>query len=100
MHVRDWVSNEYAEQKLGPEELAGIHKTIVHRHVAWLKALTYQLRSYREWENHAKDDMAYRVDNETAFDEKKFEALRDYLSADEFDYVMSKTNRASHLLSL
>lgn len=36
----------------------------------------------------------------TTYSEEKFEEIKPYLSADDFDYVMSKGNRSSHLLSV
>ena len=57
---RDFITNEHASKKLSEEELSSIHKSIVHRHVAWLKALTYQLRVLKPWEHSDKNEMLLR----------------------------------------
>lgn len=77
-----------------------MHKTIIHRHVAWLKALTYQLRVIKEWEHNSKADNDMRRFVGIHPEEDHFENLKEYLSEEEYAYVMKKDNVASHLLSL
>ena len=42
--VKDFINNDHANKKLSQDELFKIHRELVHRHVAWLTALRYQLR--------------------------------------------------------
>jgi putative membrane protein len=98
--TRDFVTNEHAENKLSDDELKNIHKTIVHRHVAWLQALTLQLRKVMPWEHSDAKDMEFRRNLGLDHTEDDFDKIKPYLSDDDYKYIMSKGNRASHLLSL
>ena len=98
--VRDFISNEYADTHRSEEELKLIHHRIVHRHVAWLIALTIQLRKVKDWEHKGKQDSNFRVALGTAFDEQQFDQLKPYISNEEFQYLQKKGNRASHIVSL
>lgn len=42
--VLSFVSNLYAEEKLGDKEMQHIHKRLIYRHIAWINALRLQLR--------------------------------------------------------
>ena len=97
---RDFITNEHAEEKLSEKELHTIHKSIIHRHVAWLKALTYQLRIPKPWEHAAEIEDLLRKEGGIHNDENHFEKLKPYISSGEYEYLMSKGNKASHLLSL
>ncbi len=97
---RDFITNEFAETKLTEDELNKIHKSIVHRHVAWLKALTYQLRIPKPWEHTDKIEIELRKEGGIHHEEDHFEKIKPYISISEYDYLMTKGNKASHLLSL
>lgn len=79
-----------------------IHQELIYRHLAWLTALRYQLRESRPWENiNESYNIEYRrfytiPEHQTPFEE----ALQPYLSTTDFDYVWSKKNRATQLISL
>ncbi len=60
--TRDFITNEFTSEKISEEELNVIHKSIGHRHVAWLKALTYQLRVPKPWEHSTKKNVSMRKD--------------------------------------
>jgi putative membrane protein len=77
-----------------------IAKRLVHRHVAWLHALTYELRKLKKWEHDGKHDRNIREVLGSNYSEEKFDYLKNYLSLEDFEYVMSKGNRSSHILSL
>ncbi|BDC47918.1 hypothetical protein F183_A02340 [Bryobacterales bacterium F-183] len=75
---------------------------VVHRHLAWVTALRYQLREPRAWENMAERHNAeyllrYQVEE---WDKKLDERLRTLISAEEFAYISTKQNRATHLMAL
>jgi len=97
---RDFVTHQFAIEKKSEEHLRTIHKTVVHRHIAWLYALTYQLRKLQPWEHVSARDKHFREVVQTTYSDNQFEKLQQYLSAQDYAYIMQKGNRASHLLSL
>ncbi len=79
-----------------------VHQELVYRHIAWLTALRFQLREPREWENtgrrYNKEYQRYYTIPERA---STLEAdIAPYLSKADMDYVFSKKNRATHIISL
>jgi putative membrane protein len=80
-----------------------IHTELYYRHIAWLTALRFQLREPRAWENiHTKISNKeysrhYKVEE---WINKIEESLQPFLSAEELDYVLSKKNRATHIIGL
>ena len=97
---RDFITNEHTTKKLSENELYSIHKSVVHRHVAWLKALTYQLRIPKPWEHTSKADDLLRKAGDIHHEDDHFLKLKPYISLEEYNYLMTKGNKASHLLSL
>lgn len=76
-----------------------IKKELIYRHVAWLTTLRFQLRLGREWEHtdmRLRDKYSYQVCEEY-FDRLKPE-LKNFLSDEEVNQVMSKTNVATQLM--
>lgn len=98
--VRDFVTNEHANEPRSQEELTAIHKSVVHRHIAWLYALTLELRKLKAWEHDSKADVQFRNYLGLNFNNDRFDEIRPYLSEEDFNYVMKKGNKSSHLLSL
>lgn len=98
--ARDFVNNDEARENQSRDQLSLLRKSIVHRHVAWLHTLALQLRKLKKWEHTSKSEMKLREMLGVDYSEEKFEKIREYISAEEFDYVMKKGNRASHLLSV
>jgi ion channel-forming bestrophin family protein len=98
--TRDFITNEFAKEKLSEKELGTIHKSIIHRHIAWLKALTYQLRIPKPWEHSAEVEVNLRKAGGIHHEEDHFQKLKPYISSGEYEYLMTKGNKASHLLSL
>lgn len=79
-----------------------IHQQLIYRHIAWLTALRFQLRESRAWENLNKSynreySRFYTIPEKT---QKLEEELKTYLSAEDLAYVLSKKNRATHIISL
>ncbi len=79
-----------------------IHQQIIYRHCAWLTALRFQLREKRGWENmdkpHNKEYQQFFKVPE--WETKLEEELAKYLSPDELQYILTKKNRATQLISL
>ena len=98
--ARDYIHNDGTNATESEEGLKSIKKRLVHRHVAWMHALSIQLRKPKDWEHHENRDNWFRENFGTIYSEDQFEKLKGYLSADDYNYVMSKGNKASHLLSL
>lgn len=83
------------------QELEQIHKTLVHRHVAWMDALRHQLRKVKSWEHQGEKFDALRLENNVMeYKEDLREVLSVNLSKEEVDEVLSMINPAAHLLSL
>ncbi len=97
---RDFVSNLHTEESTSEEDLNAIRKTIVHRHVAWLFALTFQLRERRDWEHWNEANNFIREAGDIHPDKDHFPKIKEYLTDEEYQYMMTKGNKASHLLSL
>lgn len=100
--VRDFVSNKHAAVPLPAAALQEIHRQLIYRHIAWLTAMRFQLREPRGWENMTK---SYNVEYSQLFTiaEKQSnlaDELKPLLATVEQDYVLSKKNRATQLISL
>lgn len=101
--VKDFVTNKHAEVKLSDDELKKTKLKLTHRHYAWLTALRFQLREARVWEaiykkhNQEYKDKWFKVEEHTG---KLETELLKYLSPDEVRVIMSKTNKASYIISL
>jgi len=77
-------------------------KTITHRHIAWLTTLRYAMRDRKVWETDYRD-MERQKDFEFNVPEHKTtleEALNPHLSAEEYNYVLSKDNKSNAITSL
>lgn len=98
--IREFINNEEAKQQRTEDELSSIKRTIINRHIAWLKSMTLELRKPKAWEHHSSQDLSFRDAMGMTFKESDFAALKPYLSSSEYDYLMTKGNRSSHLLSM
>jgi len=100
--VRDFITNKHALSKLAPEELTAIHRKIIDRHIGWLTALRFQLRQPRPWETMgASHNSEYRKLYSVPELETKLEdEIAKYLSEDEKQFVLTKKNSATQLISL
>jgi putative membrane protein len=78
-------------------------RALVHRHLAWLTALRYQLREPRAWENMDRpDNIAYRDGHYTVAeaDGRLPDELARLLGPDEAGRVLAQANRAAAVLAL
>jgi putative membrane protein len=103
--VKDFINNDHAKQKLSNDELHVIHKELVHRHVAWLTALRYQMRADKPWEQHLKNKKSNQEFRESYYlvceDKTPIEeAIKGYISHEEYKEVFAKGNKASQLLGV
>lgn len=103
--VKDFINNDHAKTPLIQEDLHKIHVELVHRHVAWLTALRYQLRAERPWEMHLKNTKSNREFRESHYlvceDTIPLkEAIQDYITEKEMKELFAKGNRASQILGI
>lgn len=98
--VKDFVTTR--QTGTTKPELVEIHRRLIYRHLAWLTALRFQLREPRVWENLTRSYNAeYRSHYSIPEHESNMETeLAKFLSAEELKYVMSKKNRATHIINL
>ncbi|WP_272150299.1 bestrophin family protein [Tenacibaculum aiptasiae] len=99
--VKDFIKNN----QITPSELKTIHRELVHRHVAWLTALRYQMRKDKPWENHiklSKSNREFREENVYVPEDNIpiKEAISPYISETEYNEVFAKGNQASQLLGI
>ncbi len=91
MHNREASKDESEELKI-----------ITNRHIAWLTALRYAMRTKKVWEatyqaSKKKLNFEYNIpETKTSLEEE----LKPLLSEEEFNYVMSKDNKPNALISL
>ncbi len=103
MMTQDFITNEHAKPKLSEEQLQQEIKTITYRHIAWLTALRYAMREPRKWEYVMKEHTNKEWANRIYVPEFKIpfqEAIKDYLSEVELDYISTKSNKQTAILYL
>ncbi len=76
-----------------------IQKNIIYRHIAWLTALRFQLRLFREWE-HKREGIAgvYFPEASEKYHENLQLELSKYITSEEIAEVLAKANPAAQLL--
>lgn len=105
IQVKDFITNDHAEKKLSSDALHNIHKELVHRHVAWLTALRYQLRKDKPWEMHlktTKSNKEFRESNYLVCEDTIpiRDAIKEYISEEEYKELFAKGNQASQILGI
>lgn len=101
--VNDFITNEFSSKNYSKEELFVIRKEIILRHVAWLTALRHALRKPMEWESSFDNKSDQEFMKRIAVDEYTHtleEQLEGYLSAEEKEEVLAKTNKQTACLKL
>ena len=101
--INDFITNQHATDKYSDEKLFGIRKELVMRHVAWMAALRHTLRAPKPWEmsNVNSSDKEYMRDVKIRErDHTLEEELQGYLSQEEKQYVLSKSNKQAACLNL
>jgi ion channel-forming bestrophin family protein len=98
----DFVSPMQAKTALTDTELKGIRTRLIHRHLAWLHALRYQLRVPRTWEHTIKVynreyRKNYTVDEQDG--PPLSDAIAGLVSDEERSSVLSKSNAATQLIA-
>lgn len=100
--VLDFVTTKQAKDPVSVDALRTVHARLIHRHLAWLHALRFQLRQPKAWEHMIKVYNReyrkwYQVDE---VENKLDDALSNLIGAEEKRLVLSRSNTAAQLLVL
>lgn len=100
IQVIDFVTARHAREEVLHADLRRIHARLIHRHIAWLHALRFQLRQPRDWEHLIKVynreySKWYTIDER---EHKLEDALRGVISEEERTRVLAKSNVATQLI--
>ena len=101
--IRDLVTNEHAADPVSDAELKELHRTLVYRHLAWLTALRFAMRSKRPWETFTEHRTNREWYDKICIPERDGsmeDEIAELLSQAEFAQVMQKSNKASAIMSL
>lgn len=99
--VLDFVTTQHAKRVISHDELGRIHARLIHRHLAWLHALRFQLRKPRDWEHLIKVynreyKKWYTIDERESSVE---DALNGLISEAEKSRVLAKSNIATQVIA-
>jgi putative membrane protein len=101
MKTKDMVSNKHAKNPRSDEELHLIRTRLIHRHIAWMAALRYAMRSPKPWEDFDKDKTNTEWLHMLNIPEKKTpleEEIDGLIDPEEKKYILGKSNKATALL--
>ena len=101
--VKDFIDTTHIKKSISIEELQEVKKELVHRHIAWLTALRYQMRADKTWETHLKknkQNAEFRENYYLVLEDKIEirEAIKPYITEEEYKEIFSKGNKPSQLL--
>ncbi len=97
--IMTYASNLFTTTPVPENEIRKIKKEIIYRHIAWLTALRFQLRTPRPWE-HVNENLNRNFKN-LQIPEFKSDACKEvseFLSPDEMMRLNSKSNEAAQIL--
>lgn len=101
VYTQDMLTKEHTSNDVSDELIKSEIKALTYRHIGWLTALRYSMRSPKQWEttSSAKTNIEWDVqipERVTPFKD----ALEPYVSKDDMEYVLSKGNPQTALLYL
>jgi putative membrane protein len=103
MKVQEMVNNQYASSTVELEDLKKEKKKLIYRHIAWMTALRYAMRQRKPWET-SHLSRSNRKWADLLHIPEKISSLEDnlmlYLSVEEKEYVLSKSNKQTAILYL
>lgn len=99
--VQDMVNNDYAQLPMKEVDLQNEIKTLTYRHIAWMNALRHAMRIAKPWET----SYLQKTNNEWDIqpperDSTLEEDIKSYISENDYNYVMGKSNKQTALLYL
>lgn len=101
--VKDFVTNRLVKDSIRTEEVERIQKILVDRHLGWVTALRFQLREPRIWKAIYKaHNQEYRNKWFTVeeHEHKLEDDLKQYLTQEEYDLILRKSNKAAQIIGL
>lgn len=101
--VNDFITNQFADQKISESELFDVRKTIIMRHVAWMTSLRHALRQKKSWEttaSNSSDKEHMQTIKVYEYEHTLEEELKGYIIDREIDHVLSMKNKQAACLSL
>lgn len=92
----------YIDSSVASKDQSNALEIITNRHIAWLTALRYAMRTKKSWEAsydsiHTKEKFPYNIPE---FATSLEEEMKPLLSSEEYSYVMGKDNKPNALISL
>ena len=103
MFVQDMVIADLSNTDKSLEEIQAEIKTLTYRHIAWMTALRHAMRQKKPWEVVTKEktntewlEKIQPPELNTTLEED----LQPYLSKEDLDYAMSKSNKHTAILYL
>jgi putative membrane protein len=97
------INNQYASSPVELEDIKKEKKVLIYRHIAWMTALRYAMRQRKPWET-SHLSRSNRKWADLLHIPEKISSLEDnlmlYLSAEEEEYVLSKSNKQTAILYL
>ena len=101
--MNDYITPEFAKEKVTDAELFEIRKKIANCHIAWLTAMRHNLRQVKPWEMalmKQRDLKLRKLYQIREFMSTVEDDLKEYLSKEDFSYVISKGNKATACMKL
>ncbi|MBK8498578.1 MAG: multidrug transporter [Flavobacteriales bacterium] len=100
--VIDFITARHAKGGVDDAELERVHARLIHRHIAWMHALRFQLRQPRAWEHMIKVynreyQRWYQVDE---VENRMEDALTGLITLEEKAEVLGKSNKATQLIAM
>ena len=103
MYVQDMLTDEHSKSEASSQEIYQEVRKLTHRHIAWMTALRHAMRADKPWET-IKNEKTNREWGEVVrppeFDADLSDDLKDYISDQDLQYVLSKNNKQTALLYL
>jgi len=94
MMVKGYIRNNHEID----DEVIGIHRRLIRRHLAWLHALRFQLRAPKQWEHTVYADKSIHFPQTDEKTNQKGDVVSKYLSENEWTRINSKKNAATQIL--
>jgi putative membrane protein len=101
MFVQDMLSNEHTQTPVPAEKIQEEINVLTYRHIGWMTALRHAMRQPKPWETTMNHKTNQEIDMGPPERDSSLEQdLKPYISAADFEYVMSKNNKQTALLYL
>lgn len=99
--VQDMVTKEHVHSHAEDVDIPGAIREITYRHIGWMTALRYAMRSPRTWETTGKHRTNREWGIRTPEELSSLEAdLKEYLTENDLKYALTKSNVQTAILYL